>query len=554
MASSTTLTESQAQSTLTTSPPHPPTDDKLDLEPKATYISRDTGSSSSSSSSNSPPDPATATIDPEKQAALVQNASDSSDDENLVWWDGDDDPENPYNWPSWKKVLNSALISALSFITPLASSMFAPGVPDLMQEFHSTSQELAAFCVSVYVLGFAAGPMLFAPLSELYGRSIIYNITNVGFIVFVIACAQAPSMTTLIIFRFLSGIFGSCPITNGGGSITDMIRQDRRGAAMACFAIGPLLGPVVGPVVGGFITTGLGWRWVFYIMAILSGTLALLYALFARETYASVLLRRRADRLRRQTGNPLLRSKLDPGLSHAAYLRRGILRPFKMLVLSPISIICGVYVGVVYAYLYLLFTSLTPLFMEIYHFKTSYAGLTFLGIGFGSMIGVAFFSLTSDSNIKKKAAEEALAAEAEGRAPEGMKPEYRLSPLMVGAVVLPMGFFIYGWTAEYKVHWIAPIIGTVVIGVGDLIVYMSLQMYLVDTFTVYAASALAANAVIRSVAGAVLPLAGLPMYDRLGMGWGNSILGFIGVALSPVAWLFLRHGERLRKRFEIKNL
>ncbi|KAK1245884.1 hypothetical protein MKX07_004953 [Trichoderma sp. CBMAI-0711] len=552
MASSTTLTESQAQSTLTTSPPHPPTDDKLDLEPKATYISRDTGSSSSSS--NSPPDPATATIDPEKQAALVQNASDSSDDENLVWWDGDDDPENPYNWPSWKKVLNSALISALSFITPLASSMFAPGVPDLMQEFHSTSQELAAFCVSVYVLGFAAGPMLFAPLSELYGRSIIYNITNVGFIVFVIACAQAPSMTTLIIFRFLSGIFGSCPITNGGGSITDMIRQDRRGAAMACFAIGPLLGPVVGPVVGGFITTGLGWRWVFYIMAILSGTLALLYALFARETYASVLLRRRADRLRRQTGNPLLRSKLDPGLSHAAYLRRGILRPFKMLVLSPISIICGVYVGVVYAYLYLLFTSLTPLFMEIYHFKTSYAGLTFLGIGFGSMIGVAFFSLTSDSNIKKKAAEEALAAEAEGRAPEGMKPEYRLSPLMVGAVVLPMGFFIYGWTAEYKVHWIAPIIGTVVIGVGDLIVYMSLQMYLVDTFTVYAASALAANAVIRSVAGAVLPLAGLPMYDRLGMGWGNSILGFIGVALSPVAWLFLRHGERLRKRFEIKNL
>ncbi|KAL7807484.1 MFS general substrate transporter [Trichoderma aethiopicum] len=554
MASSNSPTESQSQSTLSISPLHPPTDDKLDLEPKATYISRDTHSSSSSSNNNSPPEPAiAANIDPEKQAPLAQDA-DSSDDENLVWWDGDDDPENPYNWSASKKVLNSALISALSFITPLASSMFAPGVPDLMKEFHSTSEELAAFCVSVYVLGFAAGPMLFAPLSELYGRSIIYNITNVGFIVFVIACAQAPSMTTLIIFRFLSGIFGSCPITNGGGSITDMIRQDRRGAAMACFAIGPLLGPVVGPVVGGFITTALGWRWVFYIMAILSGTLALLYALCARETYASVLLRRKADRLRRRTNNPLLRSKLDPGLSHAAYLKRGILRPFKMLVLSPISIICGVYVGVVYAYLYLLFTSLTPLFMEIYHFKTSYAGLTFLGIGFGSMIGVAFFSLTSDRNIKRKAAEEALAAEAEGRAPEGMKPEYRLSPLMVGAVVLPVGFFIYGWTAEYKVHWIAPIIGTVVIGVGDLIVYMSLQMYLVDTFTVYAASALAANAVIRSVAGAVLPLAGLPMYNRLGMGWGNSILGFIGVALSPVAWLFLRHGERLRKRFEIKNL
>ncbi|RFU77011.1 multidrug resistant [Trichoderma arundinaceum] len=423
-----------------------------------------------------------------------------------------------------------------------------------MQEFHTTSEELASFCVSVYVLGFAAGPMLFAPLSEIYGRSIIYHITNVGFIVFVLACAKAPSMNALIVFRFFSGIFGSCPITNGGGTITDMITQERRGAAMACFAIGPLLGPVVGPVVGGFITTGLGWRWVFWIMAILSGTLSLLYFAFARETYASVLLRRKASRLRKETGNPLLRSKLDPGLSNVAYIKRSILRPFKMLIFSPISIICGIYVGVAYAYLYLLFTSLTPLFMEIYHFKTSYAGLTFLGLGVGSMIGVAFFSMTSDRNIKKKAAEEAVAAAAEGRAPEGMKPEYRLSPLMVGAIVLPMGFFIYGWTAEYQVHWIAPIIGTVVIGVGDLIVFMSLQMYLVDTFTIYAASALAANAVVRSVAGSVLPLAGLPMYNRLGMGWGNSILGFIGLALSPAAWLFLKHGETLRKRFEIKNL
>ncbi|KAH6609038.1 hypothetical protein Trco_002384 [Trichoderma cornu-damae] len=546
MASSDTSTEAQSQPYETNeATQRSPADEKHRLECNSSGISRDTHDSDDAALALA--------ADTEKQAYAVRDG-DSGGDENTVWWDGDNDPENPYNWPAWLKVLNCVLISALTFITPLASSMFAPGVPDLMQEFHATSEELASFCVSVYVLGFAAGPMLFAPLSEIYGRSIIYHITNVGFIVFVIACANAPSMNALIVFRFFSGIFGSCAITNGGGTITDMVTQERRGTAMACFAIGPLLGPVVGPVVGGFITTGLGWRWVFWIMAILAGALSLLYFAFARETYASVLLRRKASRLRRETGNPLLRSRLDPGLSNAAYFRRSISRPFKMLVLSPICIVCGIYVGVAYAYLYLLFTSLTPLFMEIYHFKTSYAGLTFLGLGVGSMIGVAFFSLTSDRNIKKKAAEEAAVAEAEGRAPEGMKPEYRLSPLMVGAVVLPIGFFIYGWTAEYRVHWIAPIIGTVVIGVGDLIVYMSLQMYLVDVFTVYAASALAANAVVRSIAGSVLPLAGLPMYNRLGMGWGNSILGFVGLALSPVAWLFLKHGETLRKRFVIKNL
>lgn len=255
-----------------------------------------------------------------------------------------------------------------------------------------------------------------------------------------------------------------------------MIVQEKRGVAMASFAIGPMLGPVVGPVIGGFITVGLGWRWVFWIMAILSGTFSLLFLAFSRESFAAVLIGRKTIRLRKETGNPLLRSKLDRGLSNTAYIKRSIQRPFKMLIMSPISIICGIYVGIAYAYLYLMFTSLTPLFMEIYHFKTSTAGLAFLGLGVGSMIGVVSFSLTSDRNIKKKAAEEAVLAEAEGRAPEGMKPEYRLSPLPAGAIILPIGFFIYGWTAEYQVHWIAPIIGTVVIGIGDLIVFMVIQL------------------------------------------------------------------------------
>src|SRR5688572_7082643 len=121
-------------------------------------------------------------------------------------------------------------------------AMFAPGVPELLREFETTSQELATFCVSVYVLGFAAGPMLFAPLSEIYGRLPIYHVTNLGFIgkipqmlrqmpvyspdtVFLVACAKAPNMSTFIAFRFLSGVFGACPLTNGGGTIADCVRQ-----------------------------------------------------------------------------------------------------------------------------------------------------------------------------------------------------------------------------------------------------------------------------------------------------------------------------------------
>lgn len=381
-----------------------------------------------------------------------EEGTSSEDEANVVWWNGPDDPENPYNWPTWRKVTNCTLISAMTFITPLGSSIFAPGVPQLMIEFGSPSPELAAFVVSVYVLGFAAGPMLVAPLSEIYGRNIVYHFCNVCFIGFLVGSALAPTLGALIAFRFLSGVFGSCPLTNGGGSIADMIKQEHRGAAMAAFSIGPLLGPIIGPVAGGFLADAKGWRWVFWVLVIVSGFFAVVMFIFARETFAPVILQKRVDRLRKETGNDLLRSKLDAGLSPTDHLKRGILRPIKMLIYSPICIIFALYVAVVYGYLYLMFTSITEVFMKNYGFSASKVGLVYLGLGIGSMIGLVFFSITSDRTLKKMAARDG----------QGMKPEYRLWPVPIGAVMLPIGFFIYGWTVEYHTHWIVPIIGHVI--------------------------------------------------------------------------------------------
>lgn len=268
-------------------------------------------------------------------------------DPNIVWWDGDDDTENPYNWPRWRRVTICVLISLLTFVTPLASSIFAPGVPQLMQDFRSDSSELAAFVVSVYVLGFAFGPLIIAPMSEIYGRTIVYHACNVGFVAFLIACALAPTLNTLIVFRFWSGVFGSCPLTNGGGSISDMIRQEKRAVAMSAFSIGPLLGPIIGPVAGGFLAAAKGWRWVFWVLAIFAGFVAVLMLVLLRETYAPVILQRKVDKLRKETGNPLLRSKLDVGLSHADFFKRSIVRPMKMLTRSPITAIFAFYMAVV---------------------------------------------------------------------------------------------------------------------------------------------------------------------------------------------------------------
>lgn len=365
----------------------------------------------------------------------------------------------------------------------------------------------------------------------------MYHICNFGFIAFVVGCALSPSLGALIAFRFLSGIFGSCPITNGGASIADMIQPERRGAYMGLVSIGPLLGPIIGPVSGSFLSAAKGWRWTFWLIVILASFSSIVMILFARETYAPVLKRRR------MTGGFWPSLKSDNGFSASEHLKKGFVRPLKLLVFSPISAICALYLAVVYGYLYLMFSSITQVFEENYGFASNIVGLVFLGLGLGSLIGIAITSGTSDRNIKR--------LKAQG---QEVKPEFRLRLVPIGGCLLPAGLFLYGWTCHYHVFWIVPIIGMVIIGVGNMIIFMSVVLYLIDAFALYEASALAANTFIRSIGGALLPLVGLKLFDSLGMGWGNSLLGFLAAALIPVPFLLLRYGEWLRLRFEVKDL
>lgn len=186
----------------------------------------------------------------------------------IVSWDGPDDPAKPVNWPTWRRWTIISLVTAVTFCSGLSSSIFAPGVPQLMAEFHSDNSVLGTLVVSIFVLGLATGPIFFAPLSELYGRLPIQHIGNVGFMCFTIGCGLATSLSMLIGFRLMQGTFAAVSYTNGGGVIADMVKQEERGFALTMFTIGILSAPVLGPVIGGFLTLK-GWRWSFWICAIL---------------------------------------------------------------------------------------------------------------------------------------------------------------------------------------------------------------------------------------------------------------------------------------------
>lgn len=212
-----------------------------------------------------------------------------------------------------------------------------------------------------------------------------------------------------------------------------------------------------------------------------------------------------------------------------------------MILFSPITSLLSLYTGVLFGLIFLLFTTFPSIFEGQYGFNPGSSGLAYLGLGIGMLCGLATFTLLSDKLLGQTAGSKVAA------------PEKRLILMKWFAPITPLGVFLYGWSAYYKVHWIVPEIGTFIVGVGALFVMLPCQAYLVDAFgPEAAASALAANVIIRSPFGAFLTFAATPLYSNLGLGWGNSVLGFICFAFTPVPWLFFHYGEYLRTRFVVK--
>ncbi|KAK7753328.1 hypothetical protein SLS62_004618 [Diatrype stigma] len=474
--------------------------------------------------------------DVEKEASL--------NNQDIVDWDGPSDPNNPLNWPPRKRFGHIVIVAMLSMTVNLASTMFAPGVESLSIEFELTTRTLATLSVTVYLLGFALGPMIISPLSELFGRLPVYHVANVVFVAFVVGNALSKNIAQFIVFRFLSGFAGATPLTIGGGTIADVFPPKERGLAAALFGLGPLMGPVIGPVIGGFVAAAKGWRWTFWLMAIIGGAVGVISVVFMRETNPYTLLERKAARLRAATGNENLKSKLARPISSRQLLLQALTRPTMLLLFSPIVLIMSLYVALVFGLLYLLFTTFTDVFEGQYGWSSNISGLAYLGLGIGELLGLVVFGALDNRVLQQRMKADGVTHP---------RPEYRLILMIWFSPVIGVGLLIYGWTAYYNTHWIAPLIGTLIVGFGSFFVIMPSQLYLVDLFgSKAAASALGANILLRSLSGTFLPLAGPSMYDTLHFGWGNTLLGLLAFAFVPAPIFFYKYGEQLRSKTTIQ--
>ncbi|CAG8073785.1 unnamed protein product [Penicillium olsonii] len=465
-------------------------------------------------------------------------------DRGIVGWDGQDDPKNPQNFSSSKKWALLSLISAMTLISPLASSMFSPAISFMAAEFGETDETILSFSVSIYLLGYTFGPLLLAPLSEIYGRRVVLSGANWFFVVWQIGCALSQNIETLIVCRLFAGIGGSGCLTLGAGVIADLFPREQRGMATSIWAMGPLVGPVVGPIAGGFLGEEAGWRWVFWLLLIAGGVMAFGVEILNQETYAAVLIRWKTEKLAKETGRSDLQSAYEVGKEPASprkVLAQGLMRPLLLFCKSPIVLLLSLYMSLVYGLLYLFFTTISDVFTSQYGFSVGLSGLAYLGIGFGFMAGLAFIALTSDRVVVR------LTKQNNGQ----FEPEMRLPMMIFFSCIIPISFFWYGWTADKHVFWIVPIIGMFPFGLGMMGVYMPIQTYVIDCYPAYAASANATLTATRSLVGALLPLAGPKMFDALGLGWGNSLLGFVALAFIPVPIVFTKYGKSIREKWPV---
>ncbi|PYH41291.1 MFS transporter [Aspergillus saccharolyticus JOP 1030-1] len=451
----------------------------------------------------------------------------------LVTW-LTDDPRDPMQFrPATQWALN-VLATLGTFVVSLCSSAYSAGLTDITQDF-DISEEVALLGSSLFVLGWAIGPLLWGALSEAYGRRSIMLASGVFLTAFTAGSAAASTIVGVLVLQFLAGTFGSASVSVPAGVVADVFPPLTRGVAMGFYASIPFL-VFVGPIIGAVIDVQGGWRWIQGAMAIISGftTLAMFWLL--PETYAPVLLARRANRLTRATGR-VYRSAT--ATRQSVDLRDLLLRPWGMLFREPIVLLLALYVGIIFGLLYMSFAAYPIVFQQIRGWNAIDTGLSYFGMLVGVLVAVPHVYISQSRYAKM------LACQESARLP----PEVRLLDSFLATIALPVGLFWFAWTiVPVSLPWVVPLLGSVLVGYSQLMISITCYNYLLDSYTIFAASVMADCNILFSVFSAAFPLFTTQMYESLGPRWAASVPAFLSLACAPIPFLLYRYGALIRAR------
>ncbi|ROW17581.1 hypothetical protein VPNG_00758 [Cytospora leucostoma] len=427
--------------------------------------------------------------------------------------DRPDDPEDPHNWPSSRKILISVIVSFGQLVTLMSTSMMASALSQIGHDL-GRDDSITQITFSIFILGLAFAPLPIAALSEMFGRK------PVGW-------SAMPA-----------GSGASVGITLTGPVMADMYRKEHRGKSLAIATFVPYLGPALGPVVGGLITQKLAWPWLFWVLSMFDAVITLVGLFFLKETYTPVLLRRKTA-ARNDPHHELSQPPLSMVSRRDVYHRlfANLARPMRLLVHRPIMQVIALIIALNFGIYSLLLSTFASLWIDRYHQSEFTSSLHYIAISVGTTIATQAGGPSMDYIFRRLKA----------RSRDGSTtPEFRVPYLVPGVVLVPAGLFWYGWAAETGMHWAMVDAGVVVSVCGNFILSQGMLAYLLDEFH-HAASANAASRMLSNILGFAFPIFAPRMYSRLGYGWGNSMLAFIFIALGwPAPLILWRWGAKLR--------
>ncbi|KAH6653053.1 major facilitator superfamily domain-containing protein [Truncatella angustata] len=450
----------------------------------------------------------------------------------------DDDPENPRNWSFGYRAWVTFCISFTTWVVVLYSTSYTATISGLKLEYNVQSSTIVTLGVTTYLLGLAVGSLLVAPASELWGRRPVYIVCMIIFTVLVIPSCVATSLAEIIVVRFFGAVFGAAMISNSAGTVVDISTEETRALVMSIWSIAPLNGPVTGPVIGGFVFQYLGWRWDNWLVLILAGV-GTMTMFTAKETYSPIILQKKAARVRKEMEDERWWSRYDNKVSLPELVKVNLMRPFVLFFTEPILWFFNLWISLIYGILYLCFVAYPIVFQQYRGWGPGISGLAFVGIGIGTMVAILsepLFRKIINAHPKDPKT---------GRVP----PEATARVMIIGAILTPIGQLVFSWTClPVTIHWAIPIAFGIPFGAGNTISFIYGSNYLAGSYGIYAASALAGNAVTRSIFGGTLPLAGPSMYATLSPQWAGTLLGLLEVAMIPIPIIFYKYGAKIRAK------
>ncbi|GAA5856216.1 hypothetical protein JCM8547_000825 [Rhodosporidiobolus lusitaniae] len=471
-----------------------------------------------------------------RSEVLPEERAEAEAPPDAIWvdWDGPNDPANPLNWSRRRKWMISSVGIFFCSLVSLSVSGYSISEGDLREELH-TSRMLAILGITMFTVTFGAAPLILAPLSEVTGRNKIYLASAWVFALFFLPQALATNIQTVLVSRFISGIAGSTAVSLVGGTLGDVWTNAERGVPMGAFSFAAFGATGLGPVCFGYLSMVKGAKYVSWVLFAVSTAFAISAYFVLDETRASVLLARKAKKLRKETGDERYMSKdeFERG-DLKEMMKTSLSRPMRMLTKEPVLISISAWISFTWGVLYLFLVAIPLVYGRVYGFNTGESGLVYITQFLGSCIGLAW-----DVYCGKKFYRPNMVKRG---------PEARLYSAFGGGICVPLGAFIFCGTALPQCHWIGSMIGIVILYIGMYLTYQCAFAYLADAYLIYASSALSAMSFVRNIVGAVFPLFTTQMYDALGVQGAAGLTAGLATALALTPFVLFKYGAGLRAR------